>query len=416
MSFRHIRLRLLPGTTGYGKGARGGSSGLVCLGGETVCHICERRFLEARPHDAGLRRVLRLATGREIRPVFCGEWHSSPTSCAAQPCGTPSAQFTERELYLHNPGSKVVSANITSVTSKTSDTVPSSPVSLEVYVGANKGLCLASMGLVCILYAGSLARLASDWAKDENYSHGYIVPFAFAWMLWRRGQKLRCTPVVPSWWGLPIVLLGVLQLMAGRLGAEYFVAHSSLLVVLAGVTLFLFGGYVLREVLFPIGWLVFMIPIPAIIFYALTFRLQILASRLASGLLDLLSVPNLREGNILYLSNFTVGVAEACSGIRSLIALLAVAVLLGHFMSLGLVARGMLLVSVIPTALGVNALRVAGTGIIGNYWGAKWAEGFFHSFSGWLLFIAAAATMLGIGLVSARFRRAAAAVPVRTGS
>jgi exosortase len=262
---------------------------------------------------------------------------------------------------------------------------------------------LITAGLFTLLYALNFAKLASDWWNDPNYSHGFLVPVAFFWMVWQKREELGNARRVPKTWGLAVIIMGLLQLAAGTWGAENFVAHSSLLVVLTGMTLFLFGMPVLRLILFPIAWLMFMIPLPSIVFYSVTFPLQLLASRLAGGILDLLRVPNVTEGNVIYLANFTAGVVEACSGIRSLISLLAFAVLAGHFLSMKTWARWVLVISAIPIALGVNAMRVAVTGLLGNYFGAQWAEGFFHTFSGWLLFVGALTAMFGVAQLLRRF-------------
>ncbi|HEV3206652.1 MAG TPA: exosortase [Terriglobales bacterium] len=255
---------------------------------------------------------------------------------------------------------------------------------------------LITAGLFLLLYGLNFVKLASDWWNDPNYSHGFLVPVAFFWMVWQKREELGNAPRVPQTWGLGVVILGLLQLIAGTWGAENFVAHSSMLVVLTGMTLFLFGVPVMRLILFPVAWLVFMIPLPSIIFYSVTFPLQLVASRLAGGILDLLRVPNVIEGNVIYLANFTAGVVEACSGIRSLISLLAFAVLAGHFLSMKTWARWALAISAIPIALGVNSMRVAITGLLGNYLGSEWAEGFFHTFSGWLLFVGALVAMFGV--------------------
>jgi exosortase len=111
------------------------------------------------------------------------------------------------------------------------------------------------------------------------------------------------------------------------------------------------------------------------------------------------------EGNVLYLANFTAGVAEACSGIRSLISMLAFAVLIGYLLHMSLRSRLILAVTAVPIALGMNAARIAGTGIAGNYLGARWAEGFFHTFSGWLLFLLSLGIMMGVVRILQRWDR-----------
>ena len=246
---------------------------------------------------------------------------------------------------------------------------------------------LGAVVLFAFLYEKSFVKLWSDWSSDENYSHGFLVPVAFVWMIWMKRQALSSTEAAPRAWGLAIVALGVGQMVIGKLGAENFVTNSSLLVVLSGMTIYLFGTAVFRQMLFPIAWLVFMIPLPSIIYYALTFKLQVLASSLSSTMLDALRIPNVREGNVIYLPNFTVGVVEACSGIRSLISLLAFAAFFGYVSPMSRLSRGVLLVSAIPIAIFVNALRIGGTGCVGNYADPKYAEGFYHTFSGWLLFL-----------------------------
>jgi exosortase len=268
-----------------------------------------------------------------------------------------------------------------------------------------KWALLATAAMVAFIYAPNFVKLFSDWRTDENYSHGFIVPFVFAWLLWERRKQLAACDRAPRTWALLFVAFALLQLYAGRLGAEYFVSHTSLLVLLAGLALYLCGRELLRLVLFPLGWLLFMIPLPAIIYYAITFPLQLFASRMASRFLDLLAVPNLREGNVIYLPHFSMGVAEACSGIRSLVSLLAFAVLFGHLFRLRVAWRWVLAASAIPFALVINAVRVAGTGLAGNYLGARYAEGFYHLFAGWLLFVTGLVVMLGLGGMLRRLNR-----------
>lgn len=264
---------------------------------------------------------------------------------------------------------------------------------------------LGALVLLGLLYAKSFAKLWSDWSTDENYSHGYLVPVAFAWMIWMQRKELGKTEIAPRTWGLLIVALGVVQMVVGKLGAENFVTNSSLLVVLTGVTIYLFGMAVLRRMAFPIAWLIFMIPLPAIIYYALTFRLQVLASSLSSTMLDLARIPNVREGNVIYLPNFTVGVVEACSGIRSLISLLAFAAFFGYVSPMNRLSRWILILSAVPIAIFVNALRIGGTGCVGNYASPKYAEGFYHTFSGWLLFLGCLGSVALLSHILTRLNR-----------
>src|SRR5207249_2995092 len=151
-----------------------------------------------------------------------------------------------------------------------------------------------------------------------------------AYALWSSRRRWRSPKFKPSSVGFPVILCGIAMLVVGSLGAELFLSRSSLLVILAGSVLYLFGGTVLGGTAFPLAYLVFMIPLPSIVYNQLTFPLQLLASRLAASGLDIAQVPALREGNMLILPNETLEVIEACSGIRSLMSLVALAIAYGY--------------------------------------------------------------------------------------
>jgi exosortase len=276
-------------------------------------------------------------------------------------------------------------------------------ITLTEWLSQNLWQLIVAGALIIFLYRHAFVKLVNDWIDDPNYTHGFIVPLASIWIIWSMRERLGYTLVQPKNWGLLVMALGLMQLLAGTLGAENFVADTSLLVLLAGLIISLFGTTVMRLLLFPICWLIFMIPLPAIIFYSITFPLQLLASRMASGLLDVLRIPNLREGNVMYFSHYTVGVVEACSGIRSLITLLAFAVLLGHLRNMRLWTRVVLAAATVPVALVFNSLRVASAGVLGNYLGERWAEGLFHTASGIALFVVGLSTITLISTLLIRW-------------
>ena len=181
-------------------------------------------------------------------------------------------------------------------------------------------------GLVLVLYAQVLSSMARQWWDDPNYSHGLLVPIFVAFLLWRDRARWSSVSIRPRDIGLPVMLLGIGLLVLGTLGSEHFTARFSLLLLISGMVVFLAGWQALRTTAFPISYLVFMIPLPAIVYYQLTFPLQLLASRLGAKGLVALGVPTVREGNLLILPNCTLEVVEACSGVRSLISLLAAVV------------------------------------------------------------------------------------------
>jgi len=253
-------------------------------------------------------------------------------------------------------------------------------------------LALIALGFAA-LYRDVLIKLVRDWSQDDNYSHGFlIVPIAL-YFAWERRDRLMEAPIKPSMLGLIAVILSVIVLAAGELGAELFLTRISILGVIAGSILFVLGWEHLRILFLPVAFLLLMIPIPAIIFNQIAFPLQLLASRFGETTLWAMQIPVLREGNVITLANTQLEVAEACSGIRSLISLLTLGIVYGYFMHPSVWVRTLLALATIPVAILANGFRVAGTGIAAHYYGPEAAEGFFHTFSGWLVFLAAFAML-----------------------
>lgn len=256
----------------------------------------------------------------------------------------------------------------------------------------------AALALVCfatlLVYLPVLSSLVRQWASDENYSHGFLVaPFA-VYLGWRRRHELMAEPVRPHWLGLVLVLGSLALLVAGRLGAELFLTRVSLIGLIAGAVVFLYGLRHLRLLAFPLAFLLLMVPLPAIVFNQIAFPLQLLASSAGQSVLDAASIPVLREGNILVLPTITLQVVEACSGIRSLVSLLTLAIIVGALTEQRLWARLLLAALAFPVAIAANAARVAGTGLMAHWIGPQAAQGFLHEFSGWVVFVVAFALLL----------------------
>jgi exosortase len=237
------------------------------------------------------------------------------------------------------------------------------------------------------VYRDVLASLFHDWTHDDNYSHGLLIVPLAAYFAWERRGQLLSAPRRPSVVGLVLVLGSLALLVAGILGAEFFLSRVSLLGLLAGSVLFLLGPQHLRLLAFPLAFLLLMIPIPAIVFNQIAFPLQIIASKFGVEVMELLQVPVLREGNVIVLAATTLEVAEACSGIRSLISLLTLGVVYGYFTDKRWWVRAIITALTIPIAIIANGLRVAGTGVLAHHYGVEAALGFFHTFSGWLVFL-----------------------------
>jgi exosortase len=253
--------------------------------------------------------------------------------------------------------------------------------------------------LLAVLYQRIIAYMAKQWYMDENYSHGFIVPLIAGFFLYERREALKKALVVPWKPGLAVIALGLGQLTLGVLATEYFTMRSSLIVLLAGMVLYWFGREVLKGMALPLCYLIFMVPLPYIIYDAIAFPLKLFVTKASVGFLHLIGITVLREGNIIMFPSITLEVADACSGMRSLVSLIAFGVAYAFFTKNTNLKRWIIIVSAIPIAIFTNAVRVVVTGILAQYWGAQAAEGFFHEFAGLAVFALAIVMLVGVGAV-----------------
>ena len=273
-----------------------------------------------------------------------------------------------------------------------------------------KSIVAAVLVLICFatLFRQVIVELVRDWMHDDNYSHGFlIVPLAL-YFAWERRHKFSLAEPRPSMLGAILFVPAILAVVANM---HPFVNRVAMLLCIVGTVVFLCGWARLKVMVFPIAFLLLMIPIPAVIFNPVTFPLQLLSSRFGEWTLALFQVPVLREGNIIQLANTSLEVAEACSGIRSLISLLTLAIVYGYFVESRMWVRIALAVASVPVAIAANAFRVAGTGLAAHFYGAEAAEGFFHSFSGWLVFIVAFILLFALHRVLLLFKPEKAGFP-----
>ena len=243
------------------------------------------------------------------------------------------------------------------------------------------------VALIAAVYYRVLAKLVTDWWQIPDFSHGFLVPIFAAYLVWAKRKTLRETKIAPTWSGIAVVAFGLLVLILGVYGAELFLSRVSLVILLAGLVLCFGGWQLLKELQFALLVLLLAIPIPSIFFNEITLPLQILASKLASALLPLFGVPVLREGNVIELPAMKLEVAEACSGIRSLMSLFTLSIFYGYFLERTFLRRTILALASIPIAIAANAVRILGTGLCVQYWDPDKALGFFHEFSGWVMFL-----------------------------
>jgi exosortase len=241
--------------------------------------------------------------------------------------------------------------------------------------------------LVLVAYWHVLTRLLNAWLEIPDYSHGLLVPIFACYLVWAKRKTLQNTKIAPAWSGIIVVALALALLLLGEFGAELFASRISLVVLFAGLILGFGGWQLLKELRFVLLVLLLAVPIPTIVFNQFALPLEGLASKLATALLHLMGVPALRLGNIIELPDMRLEVAEACSGLRSLVSLFTLAIFYGYFLENTYLRRTVLALASIPIAIAANSVRIFGTGMCVQYWDADRALGFFHQFSGWVMFL-----------------------------
>ncbi len=285
---------------------------------------------------------------------------------------------------------------------------------------------IAIVSVILFTYATVLVKLSHDWWSDENYSHGLLVPFIIGYILWSQRAKFASERARPSVLvGSLAVAFALMALWTGIAGAELYTQRMSLVLLVAGTVLYFGGLSFLRLVLVPLVLLILAIPIPTIVFNKIAFPLQLFASRVAVWSMTVWGIPVLRQGNVIELkplNSFTtkkLEVVEACSGIRSMMTLVTLAVVFAYFTyprsgnssgprgrlrTYGFLRSSLIVLSAVPIAVLTNAARVSGTGILSHYYGTGVADGFFHTFSGWAMYVVAFLILFGIGWILDRFK------------
>ncbi|MBV8551824.1 MAG: exosortase/archaeosortase family protein [Acidobacteriaceae bacterium] len=249
--------------------------------------------------------------------------------------------------------------------------------------------------LLTLCYAPILYRLGVQWATDENMGHGFFVPVVAGFIAWQRRGLLLATPRKPNGWGLFLVIFAGAQAVAATLGAELFTARLAFVLSLFGIVLYLGGTRWVKVLLFPLLLLLFMIPIPTIIYAALTLKLQMLASQLAEALIGAMGIPVLRSGNTLTLPSQTLDIAEACSGIRSLLSLAFLSLVYSYFADKRVWMRWVLLGLTVPIAIFANGIRVALTGLLSEV-NTNLAQGLYHETEGFIVFAVALLVLVSV--------------------
>ena len=240
-----------------------------------------------------------------------------------------------------------------------------------------------------IAYFPVWKRLVLTWYSSDEYSHGFFIVPLFFYILWRKKEILAEIPSRPSLWGLPLVIFSLLLYLFAHFAEIMTVTAFSMVLLLAGSVIYVYGFLLFKELLFPLSLLLFMIPIPAQIYSKLTIPLQLFVSKASVDMSSLLGLPIYREGNIIHLHDRTLQVVQACSGLRSMISLLTLSAIFSYLTLKSNLLRTILFLSGIPAAILVNIIRVVLMVLAFYYFNYDLSKGTTHTVFGMIIFILA---------------------------
>ena len=253
---------------------------------------------------------------------------------------------------------------------------------------ATRWLPVSALAAVFVLlYWPALNEFVYDWWHDDNYSHGFLIPVISGYLLWQKRAALQNVEIRQNRWGLVLLVFGLALNILGSAAAEWYSVRFSMIPTLMGLVLYFGGSAMLRRVWFPIAFMIFAIPLPYTLFRILTFPMQLFSTKVTHHLITAVGVPALRQGNILHLPGYSMEVVEACSGLRSLLTLSALAAVFAYMTPGGAVRKLLLFSAAIPIAITANIVRLLVTCIGALLISPGFAEGFLHDFSGVVVFL-----------------------------
>jgi exosortase D (VPLPA-CTERM-specific) len=245
-----------------------------------------------------------------------------------------------------------------------------------------------ALTLMTVAFWGGIEELTIRWDKQEEYSHGYMLPFITLFFIWQKKNTIIRSEFAPSWWGLALILAALVVFVIGEVSALFILTQYALIVVLVGLALAIMGWPAIRPVLVPILLLVFAIPLPYFLEANLSANLQLLSSKLGVYFIRWCQIPVFLEGNVIDLGIFKLQVVEACSGLRYLFPLLSLGFICAYLFDVVFWKRVLLVLSTVPITILMNSFRIGMIGVLVDNWGIAMAEGFLHDFEGWIVFMA----------------------------
>lgn len=252
-------------------------------------------------------------------------------------------------------------------------------------LGLYASLCIIAL-LLGFMFSDALQSMIHKW-ESEEYSHGYLIPVISFWFIWSNGTLIKRYLSDGCWFGILIVVVGLIIGLMGELASLLVITQYSFLLILYGLSLSLLGWKGTKALWFPLAYLFFMIPLPTFLYNNLSSQLQLVSSQLGVLVIRLFGISVFLQGNVIDLGSFKLQVVEACSGLRYLFPLTSFGFLCAYFFKAPTWMRTLVFLTTLPITVLMNSLRIGIIGILVEFWGIEQAEGFLHDFEGWIIFI-----------------------------
>ncbi len=269
------------------------------------------------------------------------------------------------------------------------------------FIKNNKNFMIA-LGVTILAYFPTMIWMWDRWfVRDSYYSHGPLIPAVTIFLIWNMKDELAKLVRKESPWGMRLIIAGIIiHLLASHPNVRiYFVSGFSILLVISGLILYFFGSEIFKKIIFPVSFLFFMIPLPLVVINKISLELKMFAAEMATGVLNNMRIPAIRDGSIIKMRHAHVTVDDVCSGLRSLISLTALGSIFGYWLKGAMWKRVLLFVSTIPIAIITNMCRVVFLSAVSEIWGTEYADGFVHDAAGFMVFALAFIMLYAVGKI-----------------